>query len=259
MPGLEFAQLLTHATANSMFEREDFDSRREKNKPVYMSEFIYPILQGYDSVQLKADVELGGTDQIFNLLMGRQLQKDFGQEPQVVLTMPLLEGTDGINKMSKSLGNYVAINDQPKEMFGKIMSVSDELMLKYYTLLTDKNLEEIKKLHPKEAKVKLAKIIIAQYYGQKEAEGAASEFDRVFGSKELPQDLPVYKIESEKLIVEICAESGLVKSKNETRRLIQQGGIEFEGVKITDIAAKISSEGVLKIGSRRFLRVVKNK
>jgi len=224
---------------------------------VSLLEFMYPVLQGYDSVYLKADIELGGTDQIFNLLVGRDMQKDFGQDQQVVLTMPLLEGTDGVNKMSKSLGNYVAINDSPKEMFGKIMSVSDELMIKYYTLLTDENLDEVKKLHPKEAKVRLAKMIIAQYHGLSDAETAAEEFSRVFVSKELPADMPVYKLIEEKTIVDICAESGLVKSKNESRRLIQQGGLEFEGQKITDIAAKINSAGVLKIGSRRFLKIEK--
>jgi len=253
----KFLSYIMNFSVNQMLQREDFKNRFEKQQNISMLEFMYPILQGYDSVYLEADIELGGTDQIFNLLVGRDMQKDLGKEQQVVITMPLLEGTDGINKMSKSLGNYIAINDKPEEMFGKIMSVSDELMLKYYTLLTDENLEEIKKLHPKEAKVNLAKRIIAQYHGQKEADEAASEFDRVFGSKELPQDMPVYKIESEKLIVDICAESGLVKSKNETRRLIQQGGLEFEGNKITDIAAKINSSGVLKIGSRRFLKIEK--
>lgn len=253
----EYLGLTMHVTVSQMLQREDFKKRLDNQQDVSLLEFMYPVLQGYDSVYFKADIELGGTDQIFNLLVGRDMQKDFGQEPQVVLTMPLLEGTDGINKMSKSLGNYVAINEEPQEMFGKIMSVSDELMFKYYTLLTDENLDEIKKLHPKEAKVKLAKLIIAQYHGQKEARDAASEFDRVFGSKELPQDIPAYKIESEKLVVDICVESGLVKSKNETRRLIQQGGIEFEGKKISDIAAKINSSGVLKIGSRRFLKIEK--
>ena len=254
----DYLGLTMHVTVSQMLQREDFKKRLDNQQDVSLLEFMYPVLQGYDSVHLKADIELGGTDQIFNLLVGRDMQKDFGQETQVVLTMPLLEGTDGVNKMSKSLGNYIAINDTPQEMFGKIMSVSDELMLKYYTLLTDEDLQDIKALHPKEAKVRLAKSIITQYHGQEEAEVAASEFDRVFGSKELPQDMPVYKIESEKLVVDICAESGLVKSKNETRRLIQQGGIEFEGVKLTDISAKINSSGVLKIGSRRFLKIEKS-
>lgn len=251
----EYLGLTMHVTVSQMLQREDFKKRLDNQQDVSLLEFMYPVLQGYDSVYLKSDIELGGTDQIFNLLVGRDMQKDFGQDAQVVLTMPLLEGTDGVNKMSKSLGNYIAINDKPGEMFGKIMSVSDELMLKYYTLLTNENLEEIRKMHPKEAKVNLAKIIIAQYHGTKEADAAAEEFTRIFSSKELPLDMPVYKLDGEKSVVDICAESGLVKSKNETRRLIQQGGLEFESQKITDISAKINSDGVLKIGSRRFLKV----
>ncbi len=255
----EYLGLTMHVTVSQMLQREDFKKRLDKEQDISLLEFMYPVLQGYDSVKLEADIELGGTDQIFNLLVGRDMQKDFGQDPQVVLTMPLLEGTDGINKMSKSLGNYVAINDSPADMFGKIMSVSDELMFKYYTLLTDYNLDEIKNLHPKEAKIKLAKLIISQYHGEAQSQAAANEFSRVFSSKELPNEIPEFAIGSEKLVVDICAESGMVKSKNESRRLIQQGGIEFAGVKITDIAAKINSGGVLKIGSRRFLRVIKIK
>ncbi|MCX5709023.1 MAG: tyrosine--tRNA ligase [Candidatus Omnitrophica bacterium] len=253
----QYLSLTMHVTVSQMFAREDFKKRLDNKQDVSLLEFMYPVLQGYDSVHLKADIELGGTDQIFNLLVGRDMQKDFGQEPQVVLTMPLLEGTDGINKMSKSLGNYIAINDKPGDMFGKIMSISDGLMFKYYTLLTDENLDEVKKLHPKEAKVRLAKSIITQYHGQSEADTAAEEFSRVFASKELPADMPVYKLIGEKPVVDICAESGLVKSKNETRRLIQQSAVEFEGVKISDIGAKINSAGVLKIGSRRFLKIEK--
>ena len=254
----EYLGLTMHVTVSQMLQREDFKKRLDNKQNVSLLEFMYPVLQGYDSVFLKADIELGGTDQIFNLLVGRDMQKDFGQEPQAVLTMPLLEGIDGINKMSKSLGNYVAINDQPGEMFGKIMSVSDDLMFKYYTLLTDENLDEIRKMHPKDAKVKLAKLVISQYHGAEAADSAADEFTRVFSSKEAPQEMLEFKIDSEKTAVDICVESGLVKSKNEARRLIQQGGIEFEGGKVTDIGVKINSSGVLKIGSRRFLRVVKS-
>ena len=253
----EYLGLTMHVTVSQMLQREDFKKRLDNQQDVSLLEFMYPVLQGYDSVFLKSDIELGGTDQIFNLLVGRDMQKDFGQEPQVVLTMPLLEGTDGINKMSKSLGNYIAINDSPKDMFGKIMSVSDELMLKYYTLLTDEDVAGVRNMHPKEAKVRLAKIIISQYHGVQEADTAADEFSRVFSSKELPTEMPVYKLGSGKNIVDICVESELVKSKNEARRLIQQGGIEFEGKRISDIAAKIDSSGVLKIGSRRFLKIEK--
>ncbi len=251
-----FLGLTMHATVAQMAQREDFKKRLDSNQDVSLLEFMYPILQGYDSVFLHADVELGGTDQIFNLLQGREMQRDFGQEPQVVITMPLLEGTDGVNKMSKSLGNYIAINDRPQDMFGKIMSISDELMIKYYTLLTDDEINGIKAMHPKEAKVRLAKTIIAQYYSPQIADEAAAEFDRVFASKELPQDMAEYRISGETDIVDIVVASGQVKSKNEARRLIQQGGIEFENTKVADVNARIGSSGVLKIGSRRFLKII---
>ena len=251
-----FLGLTMHATVAQMAQREDFKKRLDSNQDVSLLEFMYPILQGYDSVFLHADVELGGTDQIFNLLQGREMQRDFGQEPQVVITMPLLEGTDGVNKMSKSLGNYIAINDRPQDMFGKIMSISDELMIKYYTLLTDDDIDKIKAMHPKEAKVRLAKSIIAQYYSPQIADEAAAEFSRVFASKELPQDMAEYRVSGETNIVDILVAGGQVKSKNEARRLIQQGGIEFDNVKVIDVNARISSSGVLKIGSRRFLKVI---
>ena len=254
----EFLGLTMHVTVSQVMQREDFKKRLEAKQDISMLEFMYPILQGYDSVYLKADIELGGTDQIFNLLVGRDMQKDFGQEPQVVLTMPLLEGLDGVNKMSKSLGNYVAINDAPNEMFGKLMSISDEMMFKYYTLLTDEDLDAVKKLHPKEAKVRLAKDVITHYHGPDAAQQAEQEFQRVFASKELPADMPECTLSAEKTAVDICVESGLVKSKNEARRLIQQGGMEFEGAKIEDINFRINSAGVLKIGARRFLRIRKS-
>lgn len=256
MPVARFLGLTMHATVSQMAQREDFKKRLDTGQDVSLLEFMYPILQGYDSVFLHADVELGGTDQIFNLLQGREMQRDFGQEPQVVITMPLLEGTDGVNKMSKSLGNYVAINDRPQDMFGKIMSISDDLMIKYYTLLTDENIDAVRAMHPKEAKVKLAKSIIAQYYSSNIADQAAEEFNRVFSSGELPQDMPEFKISGEIPVVDVVVASGQVKSKNEARRLILQGGLEFEGVKVSDVNAKISAPGVLKIGSRRFLRII---
>jgi tyrosyl-tRNA synthetase len=251
-----FLGLTMHATVAQMAQREDFKKRLDAGQDVSVLEFMYPILQGYDSVFLHADIELGGTDQIFNLLQGRDMQKKFGQEPQVVITMPLLEGTDGINKMSKSLGNYVAISDKPGDMFGKLMSISDELMFKYYTLLTDEDLTAIKALHPRDAKVRLAKTIIAQYYSVQIADQAAGEFSRVFTSKELPQDMAEFRITGSQSVVDIIVGSGQVKSKNEVRRLIQQGAVEFEGSRITDTAAAICSAGVLKIGSRRFLKIV---
>jgi len=252
-----FLGLTMHVTVSQMAQREDFKKRLDAGQDVSILEFMYPILQAYDSVFLHADIELGGTDQTFNLLLGRELQKDFQQEPQTVITMPLLEGVDGVNKMSKSLGNYISINDKPGDMFGKTMSISDELMLKYYTLLTDEDVAEIKKLHPKEAKVRLAKSIITQYHGAAAADAAAAEFSRVFGaSKEIPQDTPEYKLAGPKSLVEILVESGLCKSKNEARRLISQKAVECGEVKITDEAAVIERPGILKVGTRRFLKIV---
>ncbi len=258
MRGLEFGKLLTHYTATRLLERDDFSKRIKEKKPLYMSEFIYPILQGYDSVVLKADIELGGTDQKFNLLVGRDLQRDFSQEPQVVITMPLLEGTDGVQKMSKSFGNYIGINEPASEMFGKIMSISDNMMMKYYELLTDEDLEAIKKMHPKEAKLRLAEQIIAQYHSKKDASAARLEFERVFSEKETPENISTYNLSLEKnSIIDILMTSGLVKSKNEARRLIQQQGVSLDQETIDKEDAVINKAGILKVGKRRFLKLVK--
>jgi tyrosyl-tRNA synthetase len=257
MNGLEFGRLFTHYTATRLLERDDFSLRLKQAKPLYMSELIYPILQGYDSVVLNADVELGGTDQKFNLLVGRDLQKDFGQEEQVVITMPLLEGTDGVQKMSKSYANYIGINEPPAEIFGKVMSIPDELMFKYYELLTDEDLDSVRKMHPKDAKIRLAKIIIAQYHSEKDAEKAAVEFERVFAQKESPSDMSVYRLSAEKKLIDILIESGLVSSKNEVRRLIAGGGIYLDGERIDKEDAVINKAGVLKVGKRRFLKLEK--
>ena len=254
---LDILRLTTHATVAQMLARADFKKRMSQEQDISLLEFMYPLLQGYDSVELKADVELGGTDQIFNLLFGREIQKDFGQEPQTVITMPLLEGTDGVQKMSKSYSNFVGINEPAKDMVGKIMSVSDELMLKYYTLLTDEDLEAVKKMHPKQAKLNLAKIIVSQYHSQNEAEEAALEFERVFAQKQNPQDMPVYKLAQDKTILEILIENGLVDSKNEARRLIQQGGVSLDELRIDKEDTIIAKPGILKVGKRRFLKLVK--
>lgn len=256
MSVVEMLRLATHASVSQMLARDDFKKRFSNGENISILEFLYPLMQGYDSVVLKADVELGGTDQIFNLLFGRQLQKDFGQPQQVVITMPLLEGTAGVQKMSKSYGNYIGINETPKDMFGKIMSISDELMLKYYELLTDDNLSDIKKMHPKEAKVKLAENIITQYHSKELAVKAKHEFERVFGQKELPQDIPEYKIDGKQAILNILLKSGQVKSGNEARRLLKQGAVLFNGVKISDENFIPSQSGNLKVGSRRFLKVI---
>jgi tyrosyl-tRNA synthetase len=223
-----------------------------------MSEFIYPILQGYDSVVLKADIEIGGTDQKFNLIVGRDLQKDFGQMPQVIITMPLLEGTDGVQKMSKSYGNYIGINEPPKDMFGKIMSISDSLMLKFYELLTDEDLENIKKLHPKEAKLILAENITSQYHGKDLAKKAMQDFEKIFSLKELPKDIPVYKIKDKGMrLIDILLENKLTASRNQARRLIKQGGVYLDGTRLDKEDIVLNKEGVLKVGKRHFLKLVK--
>jgi len=260
MSVLDILKLTTHATVAQMLARSDFKKRLSKAEDISLLEFMYPLLQGYDSVKLEADIELGGTDQLFNLLVGRDIQRDFGQPQQVVITMPLLEGTDGVQKMSKSYGNYIGINENPNEMFGKIMSISDEMMLKYYTLLTDEDLGVVKKLHPKEAKLCLAQDITRQYHGKDSAEKARGEFEGVFSKGELPQDIPVYKLKKQKSsIIDILLDSGLTESKNEARRLIQQGGVSLDGERLDKEDVVVDKEGILKVGKRRFLKLIKEK
>lgn len=255
MPVVEMLRLTTHLSVSQMLAREDFKKRYTTGENISILEFMYPLMQGYDSVVLEADLELGGTDQIFNLLVGRQFQKDFNQSQQIVMSMPLLEGTDGVLKMSKSYGNYIGINEPAKEMFGKIMSISDELMLKYYELLTDEDLGKVKGIHPKEAKINLAKIIISQYHSIQAAEKEAEEFARVFSQKEVPQEMPEFKSDGKKTILTILTESNLAASRNEARRLIKQGAVSFNNEKIEkdDFVPQVS--GILKAGSRRFLKI----
>jgi len=257
-----------------MLARADFKKRFESGKEISLLEFIYPLLQGYDSVHLKADVELGGNDQKFNLLMGRQLQEAYGQKPQVVLMTPLLEGTDGINKMSKSLGNAIGINDNPNDMTGKIMSISDELMLRYYELLTDEDLDNIKAMHPRKAKSKLAQIIvdmfhetpdnIVELHREKEipilTSGTAGSlavgiFDTIFSKHQIPENIPEFKIVSGQKLIDILAVTNMVATKNEARRLIKEGAVSHEGKVISD-ENWMPVKGVLKIGKRRFLKLV---
>ena len=256
MSGVDILKLATHASVSQMLNREDFKKRYSGGENISILEFLYPLMQGYDSVVLEADVELGGTDQIFNLLVGRDFQKDFKQPQQVVITMPLLVGTDGAQKMSKSFANFIGINESAKDMFGKIMSISDELMLKYYELLTDENMDAIKKMHPKEAKVNLAKIIITQYHSKAAAEKEAAEFERVFSQKEIPLDMPEYKTDGRKNILMILTESKLAASGNEARRLIKQGAVSFNNQKIEKEDFIPQTSGILKAGSRRFLKVI---
>jgi len=256
MSGVDILKLATHASVSQMLARDDFKKRYTGGENISILEFFYPLMQGYDSVVLEADIELGGTDQKFNLLVGREFQKDFSQAQQVVITMPLLEGTDGVQKMSKSYANYIGINETPKEMFGKIMSIPDTLMLKYYELLTDENMDAVRKAHPKEAKVNLAKMIIGQYHSEAAAEKEAAEFERVFTQKEAPQDLLEFRCAAKKNIINILTESGLASSGNEARRLIRQGAVSFDNQKVSEEDFIPGRSGILKAGSRRFLKIM---
>jgi len=258
MSVVDVLNLTTHATVSQMLARADFKKRLNRQDDISLLEFMYPLLQGYDSVVLEADIELGGTDQIFNLLVGRDIQKDFGQPQQVVITTPLLEGTDGVQKMSKTFGNYIGINEEPNEIFGKVMSISDTLMIKYYELLTDEDLARIKNMHPRLAKKELAGALVSQYHSKEAAKSSALEFERVFSQKELPQGLPVYSLTAGKgSVIEILLDSGLVTSRNEARRLIKQGAVYLDGVRIDKELASINKEGILKVGKRRFLKLTK--
>ncbi|MFA6350401.1 MAG: tyrosine--tRNA ligase [Candidatus Omnitrophota bacterium] len=258
MKAVELGKLMTLYTVTRMMERDDFTKRMKEQKPLYMSEFLYPLLQGYDSVMLESDVEIGGTDQVFNLLVGRELQKDFRQEQQVVITMPLLEGLDGVQKMSKSYGNYVGISEAANEMFGKIMSLSDNMMMKYFELLTDENLEEIKKLHPKEAKMRLSEIIVTQYHSKEAAKKARQDFDNVFSKRNIPVDIMEYNLSADENIVELMVKNSLSASGNEARRLIEQGAVYLDNVRVESSDNIINKDGVLKVGKRRFLKIIKN-
>ncbi len=256
-----------------MLERDDFDKRYKDGRPISILEFMYPLVQGYDSVALKADIELGGTDQKFNLLVGRDLQREYGQEPQVIMTLPLLVGLDGVQKMSKSLHNYVGIDEQPREIFGKIMSISDELMFLYYTLVTDVPLDEVKAMkagvqdgsvHPRAVKVRLAKEICAQFYDRETADGAEAEFNKIFVKKDLPDEIDEYTIaEDDKTdgkiwIVKLMVLAGLAQSNGEGRRLIKGGGVSIDGEKVQneDFELALPCECIIKVGKRRFVRVI---
>jgi tyrosyl-tRNA synthetase len=271
MAAADLIGLAGRYTVARMLERDDFHKRFTTQQPIAIHEFLYPLVQGYDSVALQADVELGGTDQKFNLLVGRELQKQEGQRPQTVITMPLLEGLDGVNKMSKSLGNYIGITEPPKEIYGKVMSISDELMLRYYELLSDVNLVSLQKIrdgvagktggaHPMESKKALAKELVARFHGQAQALRAEEEFIHQFKQKEIPDDVPLVHFPTSDpiWICRLLTESGLVGSNGEARRLIQQGGVKLDGEKVTDADREILPQGeiVLQAGKRRFARVV---
>ena len=260
-------------TVARILERDDFQTRYREGKPIGLHEILYPIMQAYDSVALKSDIELGGTDQKFNLLVGRDLQREFNIEPQIVITLPLLEGLDGVEKMSKSLGNYVGIDEPPNVMFGKLMSLPDHLMVKYFELLTDIPMEEIRKieeglkndtLHPLEVKKRLAREIVKIYHSEEEAIAAQREFENVFSKKELPENMKDIVIDRSLLkdgkiwIIRLLEASGFVKSRQEARRLIEQGGVRLDNEKITDskIDIEIRPGMVLRVGKLKFGRII---
>jgi tyrosyl-tRNA synthetase len=290
LTSFEIINLAAKYTVARLLERDDFAERLKAGLPISVHETLYPLMQAYDSVALQADVELGGTDQKFNLLVGRDIQREFKQEPQVVITTPLLEGLDGIEKMSKSLGNYIGITESPKEIFGKIMSISDPLMFRYYELLTDEPMSTIdswkretgeKKINPRDLKAKLAGMIVADFWGRAAAEAAAGEFDRVHKHKEVPADIDQNVVEvsvselikteeSTKVVVpprltdsiefiELLVKKHIFPSRGEAKRVIRQGGVYFDGRRIDDIAFRLGlkekKEHILKIGKRKFFKL----
>jgi len=266
---LNFADVVKLAqsfTVHQMLERDMYQERIKQDQPIYMHEFLYPLMQGYDSVALKADLELGGTDQTFNLLAGRTIQRAYGQEPQSVLTVPLLVGTDGKDKMGKSLGNYIGIDESPKDMFGKTMSIPDHLILSYFELTTDVSIEELKKIekslkageNPRNLKIRLAKELVKFYHSAKAADEAEAEFINMFQKKELPDVIEEKKLKQSKWkLVDLLAETGLVASKGEARRMIEQGGVKVDQEKVTsvDMELDISKGKLLQVGKRKWLRV----
>ncbi len=268
----EVIRLSAHVTVAQMLARDDFAKRHAANQPISLVEFLYPLVQAYDSVRVRADVELGGTDQLFNLLLGRELQKAYGQEPQVVMTLPLLEGLDGVQKMSKSLGNYVGVDEPPREIFGKVMSVSDELMWRYFELVLCRPAAEVAALaaavragdrHPRDVKDELARAVVARFHGGDAAAAASGEFARVFASGELPDELPEVRFpaaeypEGRARLVEVLVRAGLAASNGEARRLVRQGAVRLDGERVSDPHAEIDLRdgAVLRSGKRGFARI----
>ncbi|NNE65726.1 MAG: tyrosine--tRNA ligase [Pyrinomonadaceae bacterium] len=265
----DFVRLCSHTTVKQILERDDFEKRLKEEKPIALHELLYPLVQGYDSVALQADVELGGTDQKFNLLVGRALQREYGQEPQVVITTALLEGTDGVEKMSKSLNNYIGIDEAPGEMFGKVMSISDELMWRYFTLVTEftkpeieemKNLCESGETNPRDMKIKLAKSIIEDFHSSDDADKAERNFIEQFSKGNLPEDIDEARVAASNWrIADLLVETGLVESKGEAKRLIKQGGVKLDGEKVENAAVEVEagSEPVMvQVGKLKYLNVL---
>lgn len=260
-------KLASKYTIARMLERDDFTKRFKAEIPISIHEFLYPLAQGMDSVELKADIELGGTDQKFNLLVGRALQRESGQEPQVILTVPLLEGTDGIEKMSKSYGNHIALRDTPEDMYGKTMSIPDDMIEKYFLLAVDAEsakLDEVKHkladgVNPRDLKRELARMLVEKYYDKNSAVEAENRFDKIHLKKDTPDDIPEYALKSEKLLVDVIADAGLTSSRGEARRLIKQNAVKINKNAINDINYMLKPETnaiVIKVGKRRFLKII---
>ncbi|MFA4838255.1 MAG: tyrosine--tRNA ligase [Candidatus Neomarinimicrobiota bacterium] len=266
----EIMSLASKFTVSQILERDDFHKRFNDEKPISLHELFYPLMQGYDSVAIRADIELGATEQKFNLLAARQVQRDYGQEPQVVLTLPVLEGIDGAQRMSKSLGNYIGIDDEPTDMFGKVMSIPDNLILKYFMLTTDLSLDELRsvearlkdpKVNPMTVKKELAKTLVAMYHSEQAAKEAQSNFEQVFSKKEIPDDIQTVVVEpaaESRLLVKLLTDNGVVSSNGEARRLIAQGAVRLNDEKVSDINLELSgsSENIVKVGKRRFIKFI---
>jgi len=254
----DILRLSAQMTVARMLERDDFQKRFESQQPISLHEFMYPIMQAYDSVQLRADVELGGSDQRFNILLGREYQKSHGQETQVGIFLPLLEGTDGTQKMSKSLGNDIGITEAPKEIFGKIMSISDELMIRYYEILSNEEIKAVQAEHPRDAKINLAKIIVERFHNSEEADKVAQGFLDQFSKGKLPDDIPIFNSELSSIaLTKLMVERELASSLSEARRLISQNAVSIDGQKISDTKAVLeaTNNGVLKVGKRKYLKI----
>lgn len=254
-------------TVARMLERDDFHKRYTEGRPIGVHEFMYPLMQGYDSVALESDIEFGGTDQTFNVLMGRHLQAEYDKEPQVIITMPILEGLDGVQKMSKSLGNYIGVDEEPKEMYGKAMSIPDELMMRYFMLVTDMNIEEQEilatklktgEVHPRDAKMKLAFTIVRLYHGEEAANLAQDEFIQVFQKGSLPTDIPEYKVnEKEVWLPKLIVDAGLAVSNSEARRALKQGAVKIDGEKyIGDENIELADGMIIQVGKRKYIKII---
>ncbi len=258
-------ELAATYTVARMLERDDFKMRFEKEIPIFIHELLYPLFQGYDSYAISSDIEVGGTDQKFNFVIARDIQKHFGQDPQVILTVPLIEGTDGKLKMSKSYNNYIALKDTPEDMYGKVMSIPDHLILKYFQLVLyydERELSKVKRLieeNPRDAKAKLAFEIVELFHGSQKARQAEEHFNRVFRERKLPDEIPEYSLKNSEPVVDVLFKSGLVKSKSEARRLIRQGGVKINGETVKDETAllhDLKEPVVIRVGKRRFLKIL---